>query len=532
MAPGAASTPDATGGIAVDASLVQSWTERLTTTTELDVEPAALVDVIRALEVLKCAAEAVQAVAAAELDRETRAEEGRRGVPAARQGRGVAAQVALARRESPARGRQHLGLALVLDRELPHTLDALRAGRISEWRATLLARETACLSREHRAEVDHAMAGDPDRLEAMGEGQLIAEARARSYRLDPEAAVQRRRRAEAERRVSLRPAPDTMSQLSALLPVKDGVAVHAFLCRQADAEVAAGDGRGRGQIMADTLVERVLGTSRAHDRSHGAAPDDVPHSPDPGGRSEAEGERGPSCASGEPGGAYSQCGEPGGAYTQAGEPRGSSQQRDSETGGGQSATPRSGGGSGEASAAETSVMIHLLVSDTVLLGGPGAGHVDGYGPVPADLARQLATTDRAWIRRLYTTPGTGELVAADSRARRYPARLAQLIRLRDRTCRTPWCDAPIRHTDHVVPATDGGATSLGNGQGLCEACNYAKESPGWTARPRPGPRHTVRTTTPTGHGYQSTAPPPLDPALLTPIGPHPGDGKGGHALTA
>ncbi|HEY1158895.1 MAG TPA: hypothetical protein VGE95_21745, partial [Arthrobacter sp.] len=44
-------------------------------------------------------------------------------------------------------------------------------------------------------------------------------------------------------------------------------------------------------------------------------------------------------------------------------------------------------------------------------------------------------------------------------------------------------------------------------QGLCEACNHSKEMPGWTAKPVPGPRHTVATTTPTGHTYHSTAPP-------------------------
>jgi len=29
---------------------------------------------------------------------------------------------------------------------------------------------------------------------------------------------------------------------------------------------------------------------------------------------------------------------------------------------------------------------------------------------------------------------------------------------------------------------------------------------GWRARPRPGPRHTIETTTPTGHTYISVAP--------------------------
>ncbi|WP_414690619.1 sigma factor [Nocardioides sp.] len=43
----------------------------------------------------------------------------------------------------------------------------------------------------------------------------------------PEAWVTRRRNAESERRVTLRPAPDVMSRLSAELPVAQGVAVCA-----------------------------------------------------------------------------------------------------------------------------------------------------------------------------------------------------------------------------------------------------------------------------------------------------------------
>ncbi|MDX6372235.1 MAG: hypothetical protein QOD98_1223, partial [Nocardioidaceae bacterium] len=50
-------------------------------------------------------------------------------------------------------------------------------------------------------------------------------------------------------------------------------------------------------------------------------------------------------------------------------------------------------------------------------------------------------------------------------------------------------------------------TTADNGQGLCELCNYAKEADGWSARTVPGPRHTVETTTPTGHTYTSTADP-------------------------
>ena len=145
-----------------------------------------------------------------------------------------------------------------------------------------------------------------------------------------------------------------------------------------------------------------------------------------------------------------------------------------------------------------------------------------------------------WLRRLYTHPGSGELVAMDSRARIFPPGLRRFIQARDDTCRTPWCDAPIRHLDHIIPWHHGGQTSQANGAGLCEACNHTKETPGWTARPIPAPetqpatgselkpgvrlkpgselkprvqaaalrqRHGLELTTPTGHTYRSTAPP-------------------------
>ncbi|MET0820690.1 MAG: HNH endonuclease, partial [Aeromicrobium sp.] len=82
----------------------------------------------------------------------------------------------------------------------------------------------------------------------------------------------------------------------------------------------------------------------------------------------------------------------------------------------------------------------------------------------------------------------------------------------------PWCDAPIRHADHPVRASDGGETSAENGQGLCEACNYAKEAAGWRSLPLPSDRHEVLITTPTGHTYVSSAP---DPPQPHPPQPHP-----------
>ena len=54
-----------------------------------------------------------------------------------------------------------------------------------------------------------------------------------------------------------------MACLSGLLPAPQGVAVYAALTRHADTLRGTGDARSRGQIMADTLVERVTGQTTA-----------------------------------------------------------------------------------------------------------------------------------------------------------------------------------------------------------------------------------------------------------------------------
>ncbi len=223
---------------------------------EPDADESALVERIAVVERLKSAAAAGQARAAAALDGSRRAAEAAAGVPSVRRGRGVATEVALARRGSPVRGGPHLGLAKALVREMPHTLAALERGVLSEWRATILVRESACLDVDDRRTLDAELCADDARLIGVGDARLSAAAKAIAYRLDPHAVVDRAARAETERTVTIRPAPDTMTYLTALLPVAQGVAAYAALRRAAD---ACGDGRSRGQVMADTLVERLTG---------------------------------------------------------------------------------------------------------------------------------------------------------------------------------------------------------------------------------------------------------------------------------
>src|SRR5690606_39170541 len=177
---------------------------------------AQCIDLLRELEALKAAA--AEAAVTAHLARSRRAAEEAAGVPARHRGRGLAAEVALARRVSPHRGGRHLGLATTLSADMPNTLAALRSGRLSEWRATLLVRESICLGPAERRAVDEELCADLATVDAWGDRRLVAEARRVAYRLAPHSVVERARRAEGERCVTLRPAPDTMAYLTALLP--------------------------------------------------------------------------------------------------------------------------------------------------------------------------------------------------------------------------------------------------------------------------------------------------------------------------
>jgi hypothetical protein len=132
-----------------------------------DLDEAALVDAIGQLETLGRTVTAAQAALTALLDERLTRQQADAGTSPGDLGRGVGEVVALARRESPQRGRRHLSLARIVPTELPHTWAAWRTGRIDEWTATVIARETACLPLCHRLAVDEIVAGDPEDPEGL-----------------------------------------------------------------------------------------------------------------------------------------------------------------------------------------------------------------------------------------------------------------------------------------------------------------------------------------------------------------------------
>ncbi|WP_277452002.1 HNH endonuclease signature motif containing protein [Janibacter sp. DB-40] len=431
---------------------------------------ADLLDVITTLEATKGAAAALQARATARFveDRDHLAQEAvvreeisRRDASCRRSA--TRAEVALARRCSPWQADRHVGAAKTLVHDLPMTMSALSVGEISESRALIVARETACLSRAHRIEADRRLAGD---LSTSGDRALTAAAQRVCIDLDQEAIVERRRRAAGSRHVGVRPAPDGMARLSILGPLADVVGAYAALTAAEQARyVATGDPevdaaravdeRGRGAWLADTALERLSGRDEGQ-----VQPVEV----------------------------------------------GLVMREDA-------VVPRAGARTGRPGDAEE-------LADEV--------EIPGWGSVPGDMAREhllrlCDTGTETWLRRLWTAPGGRDLVAMDSSRRLFSGVLRQLIGLRDAVCRVPWCDAPARQVDHVIPFARGGATSAANAMGDCQRHNLVKEEPGWRAEvistgldPGGGRPHTVRVTTPTGSQFTSVAAPLLGHGRASP----------------
>jgi hypothetical protein len=412
----------------------------------------------------------------------------------------VCAEVGLMARVASRTARARVDDAVTLAERLPATLAALSSGRISLPSARAVVEETMVLDESLLAEAERRILA---RAAGRTTGQIRADARRVVARLDAEAVRRRAEQARRERSVRLIPEPDGMATLAAYLPAHEAVAAYGVLDGYARRAGGPGDDRPMDARRADALVDLLL---------------DQLGSGGPVGSGESDGS-GESVGSGESPG----FGEPVGS----GEPLGSGE----PVGQGlppdlaappdpvRTVTPngaaRSGGVAGSAAVARpvrrggVQVRVGVTVGLTTLLGlDQLPGELAGYGPIPADQARELAAQG-TW-RRLVTDPVTGALLDYGTSRYTPPAHLAAHVVARDQTCVFPGCRirADRCDLDHRVPFdADGGngATSDVNLSALCRPHHRLKQQPGWRlARYADG---TLAWRTPTGHRYLRRPPP-------------------------
>ncbi len=159
------------------------------------------------------------------------------------------------------------------------------------------------------------------------------------------------------------------------------------------------------------------------------------------------------------------------------------------------------------------VQVRVTVPFSTLFGiDETPGELAGYGPIPPDAARELATQG-TW-RRILTDPMSGALLDYGTTVYRPPAHLAEHVITRDQTCGFPGCRQPAHRCDldHRVPfdpVNDTGPTADYNIGPGCRPHHQVKQSPGWSVIQQPD--GTVTWTTPSGHTYTTTPPPVGDP---------------------
>jgi hypothetical protein len=380
----------------------------------------------------------------------------------------VVNEIAAATGLSFTRARQRIdaALALFLTDRLPRTALLLQAGLLDETKLRTVLSNTAELDDQICRIVEARVIADADlevadpldvcadpqdplsrpgtalpAVTRMTNPALERALRAATLTVDAEAAARRAAKARRLRHVRATALPDGLGALT----VETGQEIVAAIVNDLDACVASakagGDWRRPDEIRCDELVHRMtlgaFGTPAAGVVAPGAA------YATPG---EPAGPAGPDC--------------PG--------------ERDAPAEPGESAGPRWGryGRRG------LTVGLTMPLSTWVGLADE-PGLLDGYGPIPAALARQIAAealrdrpTTTSWRCVVVddehrTVLGVGDLIPSPRHDP--PPRVARLVRAINPTCAYPGCPAPARQCDldHRIPHEQGGATCSCNLQSLC-----------------------------------------------------------------
>ncbi|GAA1240167.1 hypothetical protein GCM10009676_26280 [Prauserella halophila] len=159
---------------------------------------------------------------------------------------------------------------------------------------------------------------------------------------------------------------------------------------------------------------------------------------------------------------------------------------------------------------ETAAAVHLhLPVDTVLTITDDGCELDGYGPVPGPIARDIMTNPHSTWRAVLCDLGTGRPIDL-GRTRRHPTALVRdLVAVRDRECCVPWCHRPARQCDfdHNTPWADGGGTATVNGSPTCDHHHSRKDDLAW--RIEHDSDTGVTTVTTSNGAVHTTAPEPI-----------------------
>jgi hypothetical protein len=145
-------------------------------------------------------------------------------------------------------------------------------------------------------------------------------------------------------------------------------------------------------------------------------------------------------------------------------------------------------------------VLSLLDDEIAAKGEPPT--VEGVGPIPLSVARQLAGSAKGWVRVL-THPETGITLSFGRKKYKPPPELRRFVQWRAGRCLWPGCGLPAERCqlDHIIAWKDGGPTDACNLCPLCAGHHTVKHHGGWQVRQLDGRDGVVEWTSPMGRVY-------------------------------
>ena len=151
--------------------------------------------------------------------------------------------------------------------------------------------------------------------------------------------------------------------------------------------------------------------------------------------------------------------------------------------------------------AEGGAVVDITVSlESLTKMSEATGHLAGYGPVIADVARQV-TAEQGSSEWRFTVTQNGYPIHVGTTSRRPTTSMRRVVEANHRTCVFPGCRMPAINCDldHRVAVIDGGPTTACNLAPLCRHHHRAKHEAGW--RPVLNTDNTLTWVSPLGRHY-------------------------------
>ncbi|MGO4235020.1 DUF222 domain-containing protein [Pseudarthrobacter sp. YAF2] len=379
---------------------------------------------------------------------------------------------------------------------LPPVLGALSAGDISWQHARIVADETEGLTPSGVAGlVAHFFDPDaPNPARGAAPGELVpsrfrAKVRAWRERHHPETLEKRHAKGVADRRVDYAPDRDGMGWISLYLPGDTACAIWNRSTATARGLQSPTEERTLTQLRADVAASLLLGAGL----STAAAGSTSIASPALGAGSAAD-------ASTEHASA---------ATTVAGRdtaPVHATGMASTEGTGTEGAGTAAGLGKVPVPRADVLVMVPVF-SLLGLTDEPAV--LDGFGPIPASMARRLVAGGAESFCRVLVDPRDGAPLDIGRTRYRLPETIKKWIRMRDGKCTFPGCNnrTPDNDTDHLTAWENGGTTNVRNLGQLCPKHHRLKHARPWIPTPATT-NEPPGWISPTGRHYKPEQPDP------------------------